>query len=283
MDPFPEDLCETHRLGAATREWLVSHQQSAGLRTTPISFAGYTEARSGYEFVRRDPPFSVILVAADGEGEVLVNGSWTRCHAGQAYVTAPRALNAFHARPGRRWRVHWAIYPEAVSLPTLPPGQPPRLVPVTTPGFRLAVEGMCYENAGKADQAIVGYWATLVHRMVLRILKVGEGDPRLDRLWLKIGENIGGAWDLRRMAASAGMSQESLRRLCLRQVGRPPLAHLTRLRMQLAADLLACTEEKIGSIATRVGYGDAFAFSNAFKREMGLAPSRQRARQRRGR
>ncbi len=283
MDRFPKNLCETHRLGAATREWLVSHQQSAGLRTTPISFAGYTEARGGYEFVRRDPPYSVILVTAEGEGEVWVAGTWRRCRAGQAYVTAPRALNAFHARPGRRWRVHWAIYPEAVSLPTLPPGQPPRLVPVSTPGFRLAIEGMCYENAGKADQAVVGYWATIAHRMVLRILQAGEGDPRLDRLWLRIGENIGGAWNLRRMADAAGVSEESLRRLCLKQVGRPPLAHLTRLRMQLAADLLACTQEKISSIAARVGYGDPFAFSNAFKREVGLPPSRHRARQNRDR
>lgn len=276
MDRIPKNLREIHLLGPATREWMVSHLQVPGLGATPISFAGFTEARNGYQFVRHNPPFSVILVSTAGEGEVLIDGAWARCPAGHAYLMAPRALNAYHIRPGRRWRLHWVIYPESVRLPTLGPGQPPRLVPVSTPGFCLAVEGMCYENAGRADQAVVGYWATIVHRMALRMLKSGEGDPRLDRLWLTVGNDIGGSWDLQRMAKCAGMSQESLRRLCLRQVGRPPLSHLTRLRMNTAADMLCHTPEKVASVAARVGYGDAFAFSTAFKREMGTPPKRFR-------
>jgi AraC-like DNA-binding protein len=277
MDRIPKNLCEIHSLGPATREWMVSHLQSPGLAATSISFAGFTEARAGYTFVRHDPPFSAVIVTAAGEGEVLIDGRWARCPTGQAYVMPPRALNAYHIRPGRRWRLHWAIYPEAVRLPTLDAGRPPRLGPVSAPGFRLAIEGMWFENSGRADQAVVGYWATIAHRMVLRMLEAGERDSRLDRLWLAVGENIGGAWDLRRLAACAGMSQESLRRLCLRQVGRPPLSHLTRLRMNTAADILSHTEEKVASVAARVGYADAFAFSTAFKREMGLSPKRFRA------
>jgi transcriptional regulator GlxA family with amidase domain len=116
---------------------------------------------------------------------------------------------------------------------------------------------------------------------VRRILQPAGGDPRLSQLWSAVRGDLGGTWDLARMARCAGMSQEALRRLCLRQAGRPPRSHLTRLRMQFAADLLCCTEEKIAAIAARVGYGDAFAFSNAFKRELGTPPSRYRSRQNR--
>jgi AraC-like DNA-binding protein len=276
MGEIQKNLREIHSLGPATREWLVSHLQAPGLGTTPISFTGFTEARNGYQFVRHNPPFSVILVSTAGEGEVLIDGAWAPCPAGQAYVTAPRTLNAYHIRPRRHWRLHWVIYPESVRLPTLDPGQAPRLVPVSTPGFRLAVEGTCYENAGNTDQAVVGYWATIVHRMALRILESNVGDPRLDRLWLTIGDDFGGAWDLQRMAKCAGMSQESLRRLCLRHIDRPPLSHLTHLRMLYAADILCHTQEKVASVAARVGYADAFAFSTAFKREMGMSPKRFR-------
>ena len=265
-------LCESHSLGPATQEWLVSHRQAPGLGATPISYAGFTEARAGYRFVRHSPAFSSILVSTDGEGEVLVDGAWVRCQAGQAYAMAPRALNAYHIRPGRRWRLHWVIYPESTRLPNLEPGCAPRLVPVPGPGFALAVEGLCYESAGKADPSVIGFWATLVDRMALRMLASEPGDPRLDRLWLAVREDIGGAWDLRRMARCAGMSEESLRRACLREVHRSPIAHLTRVRMLVAADLCCHTEEKIAQIAARVGYGDAFAFSTAFKRQMGLSP-----------
>jgi AraC-like DNA-binding protein len=55
------------------------------------------------------------------------------------------------------------------------------------------------------------------------------------------------------------------------------MAHLTRLRMLAAADLLCHSQEKISSIAARIGYGDGFAFSTAFKREMGMCPQQFRA------
>jgi AraC-like DNA-binding protein len=79
------------------------------------------------------------------------------------------------------------------------------------------------------------------------------------------------------MARRIGMSEENLRRLCHRHVHRSPMSHLTHLRMLAAADLLCHSREKIVSIAARVGYGDGFAFSTAFKREMGMCPQQFRA------
>jgi AraC-like DNA-binding protein len=171
------------------------------------------------------------------------------------------------------------IFDETVRLPSLTVGQAPQLVQADTLGLHLAIEGLCHEAGAEAEPAGLELWAALVHREVLRILQPGHGDPRLSNLWLKVRQDLGGVWDLLRMSRTCGMSNESLRRLCQKQLGRPPLSQLTQLRMLFAADLLACTAEKISSIAARVGYEDAFAFSNAFKREMGQPPSRYRLRQ----
>jgi AraC-like DNA-binding protein len=251
-------------------------------RTTHTRAAGYSDARHGYEFVRLSPGFSQILACTGGDGEVLVDGAWQRCPAGYAYLTAPHSLCAYHVRPRGRWQVCWVLYEETKRLATLEPGRPPRLERVDATGLDLAVKGLCHEAGGEAEPTMLEFWAALLHRQVLRLLRPGSGEPKLTQLWSVVHHDIGGAWDLRRMAESAGMSQESLRRLCQQHVGRPPLAHLTHLRMLLAADLLSCTQEKIASIADRVGYGDAFAFSNAFKRELGLPPSRYRSRQAKG-
>ena len=40
---------------------------------------------------------------------------------------------------------------EVAALPTLDAGRPPRLVSVDATGLRHAVEGLCHENAGRAD------------------------------------------------------------------------------------------------------------------------------------
>jgi len=282
MERLPKDLCEIHSLGPTTGEWLVGARQVPAFRLTHTLFAGYSDAGRGYEFVRHEPVFSQVLACTGGEGEVLVGGRWQRCPAGFAYLTAPRVLCAYHVRPGKRWQVCWVLDEECNVLPTLAAGAAPRLVQVDAKGLHLAVEGLCHEAGGAAEPASVDFWAALVHRQVQRMLQPGDGEPRLEHLWREVRNDFGGAWDLARMARCAGLSQESLRRRCQEQVGRSPLAHVTHLRMQLAADLLACSQEKIASIAVRLGYRDPFAFSNAFKRELGLPPSWYRGHPSRG-
>ncbi len=51
------------------------------------------------------------------------------------------------------------------------------------------------------------------------------------------------------------------------------------LRLQRAAGALATTRDKMATIAEAVGYQDAFAFSVAFKRHFGVAPSVYRQRE----
>jgi AraC-like DNA-binding protein len=272
------ELREIHALGVNTREQLVGVRQVTAFTSASILFAGCTEAGPGYRFVRHAPDFGQILACTGGEGRVLVDGHWHRCPAGHAYVTASHSLCAYEIKPGGRWQVCWVIYDKNALLPGLTAGQTPRLIQSDALGLHHAIKGLCHEAGSEADTNTLELWSTLVHRQSLRILQPGDTDPRLAHLWLVVRQDLGGGWNLQRMARSAGLSPESLRRLCLAHFGRPPLAQLTHLRMLFAADLLACTKEKISSIAARVGYEDAFAFSNAFKREMGQPPSHHRTR-----
>ena len=84
-------------------------------------------------------------------------------------------------------------------------------------------------------------------------------------------------WTVQALAGTAGLSRAAFARRFAEQLGEPPLAHLTRWRLALAADLLSGTELTLAAIAARVGYADAFALSAAFKRRYGAPPSRYRA------
>jgi AraC-like DNA-binding protein len=60
-------------------------------------------------------------------------------------------------------------------------------------------------------------------------------------------------------------------------VGQPPMHYLTNWRMQLAANQLRSGIEGVAVIANLVGYESEAAFSRAFKKAVGMPPSRWRA------
>jgi AraC-like DNA-binding protein len=81
-------------------------------------------------------------------------------------------------------------------------------------------------------------------------------------------------WTVAALAARAGVSRSTLAKRFAELVGEPPLTHLTRRRMALAAELLAERETAtVAEAARAVGYADPFGFSAAFKRVRGVTPS----------
>lgn len=85
-------------------------------------------------------------------------------------------------------------------------------------------------------------------------------------------------WTLERLASETGMSRSTLARRFTAVAGEPPVTYLTRWRMTLAMKMLRDTAAPMSDIAERTGYVSAFAFSTAFKRTTGEAPTQYRAR-----
>ena len=85
-------------------------------------------------------------------------------------------------------------------------------------------------------------------------------------------------WTVAALAAEAGVSRAALARRFTALVGEPPMAHLTALRLALAADLLREPGATVSAVARRVGYGSPFALSAAFTRVHGVSPREHRAR-----
>ncbi|MFD0686820.1 AraC family transcriptional regulator [Actinomadura fibrosa] len=99
------------------------------------------------------------------------------------------------------------------------------------------------------------------------------GDPAVGDALRLMHEDPAQRWTVGALAAKVGMSRAAFAGRFARLVGEPPLAYLTGWRMTVAADLLRDGEESVAAVARAVGYGDAFAFSVAFKRARGVSPS----------
>jgi len=83
-------------------------------------------------------------------------------------------------------------------------------------------------------------------------------------------------WTVQSLAAKVAMSRSAFASRFARLVGEPPLAYVTRWRMQKAAGMLREGKQTLAEVAAQVGYDSEAAFSKAFKRAVGSAPGAYR-------
>jgi AraC-like DNA-binding protein len=101
----------------------------------------------------------------------------------------------------------------------------------------------------------------------------GLRDEIVGRALTLLHEQPARTWTLPVLAKEAGASRSALADRFARLVGQPPMAYLTQWRMQLAARMLSDGADKIATVASEVGYDSEAAFSRAFKRAAGTAPT----------
>ena len=86
-------------------------------------------------------------------------------------------------------------------------------------------------------------------------------------------------WTVEELAGVASLSRAALAKRFTAEVGAPPMTYLTQWRMGLARQSLSEDGATLAAVARQVGYASEYAFAAAFKREVGEAPGRWRARQ----
>jgi AraC-like DNA-binding protein len=98
-------------------------------------------------------------------------------------------------------------------------------------------------------------------------------DPVVAPALAAIHADPGAKWTLLSLAREACASVSLLDERFREVVGVAPIRYLSGWRMHVARDLLRSSELGVAAVAHRVGYESEEAFSRAFKRETGKAPS----------
>ena len=105
-----------------------------------------------------------------------------------------------------------------------------------------------------------------------------NADPIVGRVIRMMQNDPGRQWTVAGLASAVSVSRALLARRFQDVVGEPPIAFLTTLRMDLAADLMLEPDATVTAVARAVGYGSPFTFSTAFKRTHGVSPRAHRDR-----
>jgi AraC-like DNA-binding protein len=85
-------------------------------------------------------------------------------------------------------------------------------------------------------------------------------------------------WTIGELGGRIGLSRSVLAERFTDLLGIPPMQYLAKWRMQVAARILSEAGSNIATIAEEIGYESEAAFSRAFKRAVGMAPSAWRRR-----
>lgn len=104
----------------------------------------------------------------------------------------------------------------------------------------------------------------------------GARDPEIGKALGLLHRRPADPWTIADLASSVGISRAVLAERFRQLLGEPPIAYLTRWRLQLGARLLLNSSRGIAEIAAEVGYDSEAAFNRAFKRRFGLPPARYR-------
>lgn len=153
--------------------------------------------------------------------------------------------------------------------------------------LRALVELMRSE-ASQRQAGALAIVTALTHALFAMVLRSYSNGPQQNGLLALLAEpRLGAAvqamlaepartWTLEDLGRVAAMSRASFARHFSERAGMTPWECLTRLRMQIASDLLMQTRRRTGDIGQDVGYQSEAAFGKAFRQYSGMTPARFR-------
>lgn len=116
----------------------------------------------------------------------------------------------------------------------------------------------------------------LWHSARLNLLTQHPIEPLIPQILAELQNHIASDITLDELAAWAGYSPQHLNRVFRKVLGVTPLQHLTRMRLEKAADLLADDTLTVAAIAQAVGIEDPYYFSRLFKQHYRQSPANYR-------
>lgn len=111
-----------------------------------------------------------------------------------------------------------------------------------------------------------------LHGSVLELLAHARLAPAVDAV---LGDPAQ-PWTLAQLAERCHLARATFARQFMAAAGLTPMAFVTAVRLQRAAQLLGSTSLSLDTVAERCGYQSAAAFARLFKLALGISPGRYR-------
>ena len=247
-----------------------------------ISFGAYL-CDSQYYTEREGQGNFLFLGTISGCGELRYRGRRTLLQPGRAAVIDCYRYQYYATWGEKPWRFVWMHFSgaAAAAFVQMLNGEGLReaaLDPRWAEDFFPRLEEYAGQP-GRFTDLTVSLW---IHQFLNELAQSADSRSggRYQREMLEIAaylrENLDKPLRVADLAARCGLSEFHFLRVFKSAVGQPPYEYLTLLRMNQAKQLLAFTEESVAEVAQQVGYSDAKALIDNFKRHTGETPAKFR-------
>lgn len=278
-------ICKTFIIGSDCHERFLalSAAPATALRETDVATAGLSELRGSYRIGRPDFREHVVVWTLAGRGRWRFTDGICETRAGDR-VIVPAHLPYACELSGRLWRIAWVHLAATPAWEHLESGKQRHDTATESGGGTVIAEAMSGLLRESREDAVADDSAARAYAELLAVLLRREIQPgphsadrevrnRLRAVWDVAERDLAHSWTVQELATLAHLSAVQFHRLCVRHLGRSPMALLTRLRMRRAEALLRSTAWPLKQIAPLLGYRNEFAFSTAFKRHIGRSPA----------
>ncbi|MBN1403536.1 MAG: helix-turn-helix domain-containing protein [Opitutales bacterium] len=269
-------LRDTHIIGSRCKEWIIGRGRVPQFYNHNIVCVGHSILVPPYRMVRLKSDYALLVACTGGKGVFYEDGQTRQWPEGKLLICPQGAQYAYEAVSEEPWRITWVLYLEA-SQHGSDNSMRARLVEADCEDFNSCAKMLIRETSSEAAPAAIESLTSLL-RIHMQRLDGGDCiDSRVSNLWSIVESDLGANWDNTKLAQLAKMSEEHLRRLCLKHYGKSPIKHLQHLRMHSACIRLRTGNCKIETIAESLGFSSLYAFSAAFKRWAGVSPGQFRS------
>ncbi|MBN2656715.1 MAG: helix-turn-helix transcriptional regulator [Spirochaetales bacterium] len=144
-------------------------------------------------------------------------------------------------------------------------GKSRRLLPVIQEALNLSDAGQIRAN---------GALQQLLYDLFREREEAGKGgmEDKIGLLLNKLSRSQDRWWTVGEMASFCNLSENQFRRVFRERTGMGPKHYIDSLKIQIAAEQILSSRDKLDDISARLGYRDRFHFSKVFKRIKGISP-----------
>lgn len=220
---------------------------------------------------------NVAIYTVDGAGRLYLDGGTVIDLANGTLITSSfREILRYHTRRSI-WKFWWFEFTTSGPWPT----KSNQILQVGNDADDLAMVQTVYrelrsERIERRRLASANFSA-LMHRW----LADWHGEHKMTSLDRAISHSIDlihqdiyKPWRVSELARSAGLSERLFTDAFAKATGMPPKQFLTRLRLEMASELLRLGIYNVSEAADRFGFSSAYHFSNAFYKHFGHRPSK---------